>query len=498
MEAKKIYAGIDFGACNLKAAYLQGKKVRTIKLNKKQDAGVQTPNLIYYSQQDHCIGLMAKKKGQTDPKNLISHIKTQLEQADWQQLVPNLGKKVNALRVVTDIFAKLWQEMVRLQDDKAVWDITLTAPVAFSLQQKKILFQAATEAGLPVKQIISEPFAAVLSQQDLLEEAEEAELGLIFDFGGSTLDISLLEIAPDTEGTAVRELAATGLKYGGLDIDQAIYEAILKKKYPQEIAQIIQSGVSEKEILEQIAIHKEEMFAEDEAEETLMLTSKDGKMYELSFTQAEVLQALTQSGIGERICRALEWVLEEADRPLAWIRTFGGTSYIPYFRQLLTAYADDADFDPEDELDEEVYTAVAEGAARYGAICAGEETKISAQNIIPYAIGLVSQGVFKSLIRRNVLPGFVTPYQTWLAEYLTALDYKVPLYQQFLADDAEDQAPVYIGTLVLTRKHYPQGEPVLYKMKIDQQEHIQVQTFLAKGEWEPITAVETVMISIGE
>ena len=66
MEKKKIYAGIDFGACNIKAAYLQGNRMRLVKLNKDQQAGNQTPNVIYYDKINDkvvkSIGLSAQRR----------------------------------------------------------------------------------------------------------------------------------------------------------------------------------------------------------------------------------------------------------------------------------------------------------------------------------------------------------------------------------------------------------------------------------------------------
>lgn len=507
MDKKMIYAGIDFGACNIKAAYLQGKRVRKIKLNTNQKAGDQTPNVIYYDKINDkvvkSIGLLAQKK--FDYENKVSHIKTKLEQPDWRQEIPHLGKSVTAGEVVQDIFSCVWQEMTKIQADANCWDITLTVPVCFSMVQKNCLYQAALQAGVPVKRIITEPFAALFSQTDL-EDADDEELGLIFDFGGSTLDISLLQLIPDDDEVEIRELAATGLLYGGLDIDQAIYEDLLKKKYPDDMETLLkddEGGAAKAEILQNIAYAKESLFDPDggEEESSIFITAKDGSNHDMTITQEEVEQLLKDSDIGQRIRDALDIVMDEADMPLSWIRTFGGTSYIPYFRQLLKDYAGDEVFDDEEDLDEDMYTAVAEGAARYGAICAGDETEVTAKNRIPYAIGFLEHKRFQPCIHRNVLPGFVTGYRSWKRPYLETLSYTVPVYQQFLTAESEHQDPVYIGSLHLDASKYPGAGSILYKMKIDVQEQIHVTTFIQKeGQTEAerdIIPIEQLTVPIG-
>ena len=509
MEKKKIYAGIDFGACNIKAAYLQGNRMRLVKLNKDQQAGNQTPNVIYYDKINDkvvkSIGLSAQRR--LDYENKVSHIKTKLEQADWHQNIPNLGKTVTPLEVARDIFAEVWQEMVRIQGDASCWDITLTIPVFFSVVQKNYLYQAALEAGIPVKRIVSEPFAALFSQEDLVDETDEEELGLIFDFGGSTLDISLLQLMPEEDEVEIQEIAATGLLYGGLDIDQLIYEELLQKKYPDDIKTLLQddeSGAAKAELFQGIADAKQDLFDSDGGEEEssiLISDKKSGSLHDMTITQEEVVQILEASTIGQRIRDALDVVMEEADMPLSWIRTFGGTSYIPYFRQLLADYAGDEVFDADEEVDEDMYTAVAEGAARYGAICGGDETSIIAQNHIPYAIGFLADKGFRPCINRNALPGFITGYRLWQRSYVESLAYKIPVYQQFLTAESEHQAPVYIGSIQLDASQYPGMSSIMYKMKIDAQEQIQVTTFLQKeGQTEAerdIIPIEQLIVPIG-
>ena len=511
MEKKMIYAGIDFGACNIKAAYLQGHRMRVMKLNKDQHAGDQVPNVIYYDKVNDkvmkIIGLSAQKSAQkkSDYENTVAHIKTKLEAPDWRQKIPNLGKDVTAQEVARDIFSCIWQEMTRIQADADCWDITLTVPVCFSMVQKKILSQAASEAGIPVKRIITEPFAALFSEDDL-DDADDEELGLIFDFGGSTLDISLLQLIPDEDEVEIREVAATGLLYGGLDIDQAIYEELLKKKYPDDIKTLLKDdkGGAEKErILQSIATAKESLFDPDGGDDEfdIVLPAKDGSLHDMTITQEEVVQLLKTSSIGQRIRDALDVVMDEADMPLSWIRTFGGTSYIPYFRQLLADYAGAEVFDAEEDVDEDMYTAVAEGAARYGAVCAGDETNIIAQNRIPYAIGFLEHKRFRSCINRNALPGFVTGYRVWQRPYLESLAYTIPVYQQFLTAESEHQDPVYIGRLQLDPSQYPGTASIMYKMKIDAQEQIQVTTFMQKeGQTEAerdIIPIEQLTVPIG-
>lgn len=470
----KNYVGIDFGACNLKASYCINGQVTEVKLNDSQRLGNQTPNEIYYQKiNDQIVKKVGSKASETDDyENTIGQLKTKLQQPTWKKYIPNLGRDVTLNEGMQDIFAHVWKMITSKNSREMQWDVTLTAPVCFSEVQKKRLKAAAAAAGIPVNRIISEPFAALFSQRDLLE-GEDESLGLIFDFGGSTLDLSLLRLIPGDE-LEVEEVAAAGLDYGGLYIDRALYEEVLKVRYAKDVKDILAANPrGEEELLDLVAKMKEDLFDPDGGDDevtTMYVGKKAGKPYEFTITGDDVTQVLENAGIRDKIEGMLDDLLDEAGDDLTWIRPFGGTSLIPYFQNLLRDYAGEDVFDPEDYEFDDMYGAIADGAAQYGKVC-DSDSPVQIENSLPYSLGLKLNDTFAPCLERGSLPGFVTPYRSLLQKDLEKCNYVLPVYQCF-ATAHLFRDPVFIGKVGLEKAEYASYGDLLYKMKNDGQGNI--------------------------
>ena len=470
----KNYVGIDFGACNLKASYCINGQVTAVKLNDSQRLGNQTPNEIYYQKiNDQIVKKVGSKASETDDyENTIGQLKTKLQQPTWKKYIPNLGRDVTLSEGMQDIFAHVWKMITSKNSREMQWDVTLTAPVCFSEVQKKRLKAAAAAAGIPVNRIISEPFAALFSQRDLLE-GEDESLGLIFDFGGSTLDLSLLRLIPGDE-LEVEEVAAAGLDYGGLYIDRALYEEVLKVRYAKDVKDILAANPrGEEELLDLVAKMKEDLFDPDGGENEvtdIYVGKKTGKPYEFTITGDDVTQVLENAGIRDKIEGMLDDLLDEAGDDLTWIRPFGGTSLIPYFQNLLRDYAGEDVFDPEDYEFDDMYGAIADGAAQYGKVC-DSDSPVQIENSLPYSLGLKLNDTFAPCLERGSLPGFVTPYRSLLQKDLEKCNYVLPVYQCF-ATAHLFRDPVFIGKVGLEKAEYASYGDLLYKMKNDGQGNI--------------------------
>ena len=506
----KSYVGIDFGASNIKAVAYNGKKIRKIKLNKNQVAGEEIPNIIYYDKNNEVkVGYTAQRE--FDYKNKIMYIKRKLEQKSWSKYIENIGKDVTAQEVATDIFKwlkKTISNTLSEDDFKAV----ITMPVCFSEVQKNRIYNAATDAKIDVEAVVTEPFAALFSIEELFEEAEDDEqVVLIFDFGGSTLDLSLLRIENDGDGEiCVTELASGGMHYGGIDIDEDIYHEVFESKYTKEIAEIKaidDLGTAEVELIDVVRKLKEIIFEDEEDEVDDIYHSRKGKAYTFELTKNEIISVFEKTKIKQRIIDLLDNLFETTDEvekeDITNIKLFGGTSKIDYFREILDEYIDDTDvFDIEDCDVEEIYTGIAAGAARYLYFKKEEEDTVEIHNIIPFNIGIEESGKFVKYINRNERYGFETLYRPLKMADLIKNNYMLNIYQTFydlMETDIEADGIVFMGNVQLDKNLYTAQDAVLFKMKMAEDGRLSIRFFeqrFENGENE-IVLVENKQLKIG-
>ena len=517
----KKYVGIDFGACNIKAAMDNGKKSRSIKLNKKQSGGVQIPNVIWYDAKTDKNGKQtgieikvgtAAKKALVSDTNKVDKIKRKLELPKWSAYIPNLQKEVSATDVATDIFSWL-NDTINNNLSEENLPTAITIPVCFSEVQRKRIENSARAANINVAAVITEPFAALFSQEDLFEDEELDENIFIFDFGGSTLDLSLLHVENDGEGSIeVTELASAGMHYGGMNIDEDIYTEIFKPKYAKELAAIQATddiNNSKVELLEKITSLKETIFVDDEDEADDIYIARSGKEYELLLTQEEILNMFEKTQIKQRIISIIDEIFESTDEiekeDVTRVKAVGGTSAISYFREILAEYFDDENvFDSGDFDTDEAYTSIAVGAAKYLALKNEKDSDrtIEIHNSIPFNIGIANKNRFEKYINRNELYGFETPYRPLLIADLVKMNYCVPIYQSFSFDDdiaLNDESVVFMGDIKLEKNLYSAQDAILFTVKMSESGQLNFKTYelvSVNGE-EEIQPRENKLLVIG-
>lgn len=506
----KSYVGIDFGACNIKVVSYKNKKIKKVKLNKNQIAGDEIPNIIYYGENNEIkVGFPARNE--LDYKNKVMHIKRKLEQGLWSKYIENIGKDITAQEVATDIFKwlkKTISDKLSEDDFKAV----ITMPVCFSEIQKNRIYKAATDAKINVEAIITEPFAALFSIEDLFEEIEDDEqIVLIFDFGGSTLDLSLLRVENDGDGEiCITELAANGMHYGGINIDEDVYHEIFESKYAKEISEIKavdDLGTAEDELIDRIKRLKEVIFGDEEDEVDDVYCSRQGKLYTFELTRDEIISVFEKINIKNRIINLLDNLLDMTNeiekKDLSMVKLFGGTSNIDYFREILSEYINDTDVFDKDDCDmEETYTSIATGAAKFLYFKEEEEDTVEIHNIIPFNIGIEENGKFVKYISRNERYGFETLYRPLKIEDLIKNKYILSIYQTFddlIETDIDTDGIVFMGNIQLDKKLYTTQEAVLFKLKMTEDGKLNIRFYEQQsnnGENE-IVLIESKQIQIG-
>ena len=335
----------------------------------------------------------------------------------WHKYIANLERDVEAPEVIEDIFELIYKTVQDQRLATGKIPATVTVPVLFSPLQRSIIENAAMKAGFDVRHVVAESFAGLFSQQQLFTAEKRDEVILIFDFGGATLDISLVELHnAGTDDITVRELSSIGLQLGGIDIDEIILQDILDKKYPQELAAYRQSHATadsaEAELLAVACRIKENLFGEDTEETSDYLTDKQGHSFEIQVTQDEVIRAFDANHLREKVERVLDDLFlgqdELSRKDVTLVLPFGGSSRIMYFLQILSDYMgtndDDEpifdldDFDPDDN--ENIYLAISEGAAAYTYFLASRQD-IEIDQMIPFRVGIARKGHFLQLLPKG-------------------------------------------------------------------------------------------------
>ena len=472
----EVLFGIDFGASNLKCMRFSDKKLVGVRLNKQDDGSFHTPNAIFYGKNkdgdlQKVFGQAALNRSAIEPENLIVGLKRKLEQKDWRQFVPALNREVTAPEVVEDIFKKIFDMATSNINKGDVARAAVTVPVIFTKNQQRIIIDAATKAGFKVDGVINEALASAFAVKDFKDS-----LNVVFDFGGSTLDVNIIKITSDS----VHELAAAGLNIGGLDVDRDILEKILKPKY-EAILNAAFDFANKDDLQMNFARQMKEAIYADEFAEEICAEEISGKkdFDKIILTRAEVDELLAREGYREKIFALLDELFEtlgeqedcfdKSDVTKIW--AVGGTLQIPFFRTLLEEYfgaelfdAQDYDFEEvEDFLDglENKYLAVACGAANF---LKRRET-VETINAIPYRVCFAVGKNFRQGLTKNSPAGFETLYQKLKLSELDAAGWKIELYQTF-GDAADFEAAAYLDSVQLNPALYEKKDSPLMKMKM--------------------------------
>lgn len=509
--------GIDFGTCNLKVMYKKNNKFYELKLHKDvASIDGQTPNVILYAKNskgdiEHIIGKNALKNA--DFPNTVKYIKKKLQQHHWNGFIPNLGRTIEATEVSEDIFKFIKNRLDERVKNKT--EIAITMPVCFTELQKKCLYDAAIAAGLNVKYVISESFAAALSQESFLV-GEQERLSLIFDFGGATIDISLVKISSECDGFVVEELASTGLSYGGTDIDEGIFYEIFMPRYEAILQELTEKGIDySKMLLELIKTMKERLYEDDEDVCEDFEDLGDGSLKEFVLSREDVIKILEKHAVKARIFAVLEEMFDSlpdiVKDDITDVRLFGGGSYIDYFPKLLTEFFgsdvfDYADFDPT-SLDRDdgnqLKIAVAAGAVRY--IVAKETGNIQVINRIPFHLGIKNNNRFKRILDRNRVWGNSNTGWVKLNNQEVQQDgFNINLYQTFanmpkIVPLTNDGSIIYMGKISLEKGLYDLQKPIFLKLFFDNQGELEAHLAQAQlvNEENQIVDVEVKKFGLG-
>lgn len=462
---------IDFGNSNIKVATIEkGKrrKIDVVSMNTEHGADKYIENIVFYKKDEVLLGSSAIKEAVKENREdeVIYGIKQQLESREWKYFAVDQQKEKTEIDVVSDILSVIVEKVKKKKSSDVLEQCIMTVPVNFSEYQKEKIRKACKNIGLPLKAMISEPVAAglqgVIEDVDDLDDGEEFN-AFVFDCGGGTLDIALLNIIKYDDEVEVKVLGSVGMNYGGIYLNQLILSHCVVPKLSNP--EILKEKKYLSKLLPEIEKAKISCLGESEEDEYgIVLTDSDYgqqiKSQTITVTKEELEEIVIQSNVKQYMYEMFDYLLENEGMEKEDIQKVvltGGTSQIISIQNMIREYVNDDDdiFDMDDIDQDEILYFVVTGAAEYLKILSDENTKITIENKIPYELFAIdSKNRVVNLLSRNTSFEQDTPLKRFKSISVEEKEEESILYQRFQTFGNDRNLEVAIGKIKCDKKKF--------------------------------------------
>ena len=388
--------GIDLGTTNSAIAVLEGGEPTIIP---NAEGGRTTPSVVAFSKSGEIlVGEIAKRQAVTNVDRTISSVKRHMG-TDWTTEID--GKKYTAQEISARILQKLKRDAEAYLGEP-VTEAVITVPAYFNDAQRQATKDAGQIAGLKVERIVNEPTAAALAYG--LEKGKEDELILVFDLGGGTFDVSLLEVGKDDDGFSTIQVRATSgdNNLGGDDWDQRIVNWLIDQVKAKTGADLSKDAVALQRLKEAAEQAKKELSSATSTNISLQYLSMtaDGPIHlDESLTRAK-FEELT-SDLLERTKKPFRDVMAEAGVTVSEIDhvvLVGGSTRMPAVTEVVKELTGGREPNKGVNPDE----VVAVGAALQAGVIQGDRKDVLLIDVTPLSLGIETKGgVMTKLIDRN-------------------------------------------------------------------------------------------------